>query len=94
MKDDYKIRSERYGHVHHLIKENDYYVLRPEEDWMPVYVNFTTDVEHNLIPVSVDTEGGPYLQVGWSNDEIEIISMRFVDTDAEKKVVAIQLKEK
>lgn len=70
MKQKYSIKSERYNYTHHLVQINDNeYRLAPAEDWMPIYINGDFD------NVYVDTEGGPMIGKGWSNDEIEIVDV-------------------
>jgi len=78
MKKEYSVKSDRYGHTHHFVlttKPN--YIFKPAESWMPIYI--TTDSATKKI-LAVDTEGGPYLTVGWSNDEIEIKEIYEVGT--------------
>lgn len=74
MKKEYKIKSGRYGYTHTLRQcvLNDgrglpLYELLTAEEWMTIGV--TTDTEKNQI-MALDPDGGPYLTVGWSNEEI------------------------
>lgn len=70
MKNEYLIQSDRYGHTHKFVstsRGSNPYVFYPEQDWMPLYCTYSDDAI-----VAVDTEGGPFMSAGWSNDEIVI----------------------
>ena len=74
MKTEYKVNSDRYGHTHKFVSINgdgNPYAFVPEKDWMPLYITQNND---GTI-AAVDTEGGPFMSAGWSNDEIEIESI-------------------
>lgn len=78
MKEFYEIKSDRYGHTHKFIETNgNNYIFKPAESWMPIYLNF--DPATKKI-VSFDTEGGPFMTVGWHNDEIRIKEIYQVGT--------------
>ena len=69
MEREYKVKSDRYGHTHKFVQvEDDRYVFVPEESWMPIYVTLNDDKS----VLFIDTEGGPCIGVGWSNDEIQV----------------------
>lgn len=73
MKNEYKIKSDRYGHTHKMVSINgdgNPYAFVPEADWMPLYYS-----SENGNIFSVDTDGGPFLTAGWANDEITIESI-------------------
>lgn len=53
---------------------------------MPLYIN--SDPESKDI-ISVDTEGGPFMSVGWNNGEIEITGIR----ENEDKRIIFDIKE-
>ena len=74
MNREYKVSSERYGHKHKFVSLTDGgnpYVFVPEQEWMPLY--YTYDKNHCI--AAIDTEGGPFMTPGWSNDEIIIESI-------------------
>jgi len=78
MKKSYDVKSDRYGHTHHFVQSfGENYLFKPEESWMPIYLNFDPATKKIM---SVDTEGGPYLTAGWSNDEITIKDIYQVGT--------------
>ena len=71
MSGEIKLKS-RYGDTHKLVPvegcgENVYKYV-PAEDWMPMYYSyngtFTEDDEEKEL-ISIDTDGGPYLEVGF-----------------------------
>ena len=74
MKQEYIIKSDRYGHNHKfvLVNEvlNNWYSFKPEEEWMPLYVTYGDDEQKTV--KSIDTDGGPNIYVGWSNDEVVV----------------------
>ena len=72
MQTEYKIRSDRYGHTHKFLREGELYRFIPQEDWMPIYAG--RDPKTDKIQY-VDTEGGPFLSEGWSDGNIEIVSI-------------------
>lgn len=78
MKTIYNVKSDRYGHTHKFKSADGLnYLFKPAESWMPIYVNYD---EATKKIISVDTEGGPYLTAGWSNDEITIKEIYQVGT--------------
>lgn len=78
MKEVYNVKSDRYGHTHKFVASfGCNYIFKPAESWMPIYLNFDPTTKKVL---SVDTEGGPYMTVGWSNDEITIKEIYQVGT--------------
>ena len=88
MKREYKVQSERYGRAHKFVSLTDGgnpYVFVPEQEWMPLYCTYGEG--HTLL--AVDTEGGPFMTAGWSNDEIVI--ERIVEEDG---ITKFYLKEK
>jgi hypothetical protein len=81
MEKEYIVLSDRYNHKHKFIKttytylkngilitDEDIYTFVPEQEWMPIYVTYT-DSKHNDVAF-IDTEGGPNIYSGWSNNEI------------------------
>lgn len=74
MKEIYRIRSSRYGHIHSFRRNDDgSYSFVPAEDWMFLYISSNPESKDII---SVDTEGGPFMTVGWNNGEIEITGIR------------------
>ena len=79
MKQEYIVKSDRYGHNHKLILVNEVagrYFFKPEEDWMPLYVTYG-DNERKTVKF-IDTEGGPNIYVGWSNGEVVVEEIFFI----------------
>jgi hypothetical protein len=73
MEKEYTVNSERYGHKHKFVQiEGDKYDFVPEKSWMPIYVTLNDD---NKGVSFIDTEGGPCIGVGWSNDKIEVVDI-------------------
>ena len=83
MKENYNVKSDRYNHTHKFIKttytylkngvlitDEDIYTFVPEQEWMPIYVTYA-DVNMKSV-VFIDTEGGPNIYSGWSNNEIYV----------------------
>lgn len=69
MREQYKVESDRYGHIHWFVKKKgNEYAFIPQESWMPLSI--TSDIDGAII--SVDTDGGPLLYSGWKNGEIKI----------------------
>ena len=71
MKSEYEVKSERYGRTHKFISTSNGsnpYIFVPEEEWMPLYCTYNKD---GTI-LAIDTEGGPFIVKGWSNDEITV----------------------
>lgn len=83
MKENYNVKSDRYNHTHKFIKttytylkngvlitDEDIYTFVPEQEWMPIYVTYA---DSNMKSVKfIDTEGGPNIYSGWSNNEIYV----------------------
>ena len=69
MKNSYNIKSDRYNHTHRFVRilDSEYYRFIPEENWMPLYLTYANDKSEVAF---VDTEGGPCIDTGWSNNEI------------------------
>lgn len=78
MESKYNIKSDRYGHTHKFVRilDTEYYRFVPEQEWMPIYLTYTADKAGVAF---IDTEGGPILEVGWSNDEIRITDIMIID---------------
>ena len=79
MKQEYIVKSDRYGHNHKFILVNEvlgWYSFKPEEDWMPLYVTYG-DNEQKTVK-SIDTDGGPNIYVGWSNGEVVVEEIFFI----------------
>ena len=57
---------------HHFVSVNNDggnpYYLEPQESWMPLYLTYNDD---GTI-FAVDTDGGPFIVSGWSNDEVTV----------------------
>ena len=70
MKNEYKIKSDRYNRTHRFIKDKNskYYIFEPEDKWMPVYISYTDDKNIAFI----DADGGPIISKGFSNGEITV----------------------
>lgn len=87
MKEKYVVKSDRYGHNHSFVKvKDDEYVFLPEKKWMPLYVNYEEDGKEVSF---IDTEGGPCIGRGWSNDEIIVSDIIKTDND-----IRFRLREK
>lgn len=78
MKTKYNVKSDRYNHTHKFVKilDTNFYRFIPEEDWMPLYLTYTNNKNEVAF---VDTEGGPCIDVGWSNNEIRVTEILLVD---------------
>ena len=79
MKQEYIIKSDRYGHNHKFVlanKELSWYSFKPEEEWMPLYITYE-DNERKTVKF-IDTEGGPNIYVGWSNGEVVVEEIFFI----------------
>lgn len=83
MKENYNVKSDRYNHTHKFIKttytylkngvlitDEDIYTFVPEQEWMPIYVTYADGDMKSV--VFIDTEGGPNIYSGWSNNEIYV----------------------
>lgn len=83
MKENYNVKSDRYNHTHKFIKttytylkngvlitDEDIYTFVPEQEWMPIYVTYADGNMKSV--VFIDTEGGPNIYSGWSNNEIYV----------------------
>ena len=83
MKENYNLKSDRYNHTHKFIKttytylkngvlitDEDIYTFVPEQEWMPIYVTYADGNMKSV--VFIDTEGGPNIYSGWSNNEIYV----------------------
>lgn len=71
MKQEYIVKSDRYGHKHRFVQISEcigLYSFESAEEWMPISVVFG-DNEKKTIKF-VDPEGGPYIYKGWTNGEI------------------------
>lgn len=93
MKKQYNIRSDRYNYTHHFIESDDfpgYYVFRPQEAWMNNRIIFEGNPDNIK---AVDTDGGPFITVGWKNDEIEVIEIKTIKDIDGKKHMLFNLKE-
>lgn len=80
MKNEYIVKSERYGHKHRFIKidnKEPLYIFVPEQEWMPIYVTYSNSDKNKI--EFIDTEGGPNLYVGWCNGEVLVDDMTVVD---------------
>lgn len=54
----------RYGERHFLIRvpeDNTKFIFIPAKMWMPMYINYIPDHPEQI--TSIDTDGGPYLEV-------------------------------
>ena len=73
MKQEYNVKSDRYGHIHKFVQTNDglnLYQFKCEEEWMPISVVYN-DGEKSSIKF-IDPEGGPNIYNGWTNGEITV----------------------
>lgn len=89
MEKEYKVFSDRYNHIHKFVSINgdgNPYAFVPEQEWMPLYYTYNND--HSV--AAIDTEGGPFMTVGWSNDEIVIEKI----VDGEDHITRFYIKEK
>ena len=72
MKEQYDVKSDRYGHVHKFVRREDgLYDFVPEQDWMTIQVTGGKDDP----PIFIDTCGGPVLRMGWYNEEIRVVGI-------------------
>ena len=71
MKNSYNIKSDRYNHTHRFVRilDSEYYRFIPEKEWMPLYLTYASDKSERAF---IDTEGGPCIETGWSNNEITV----------------------
>lgn len=79
MKQEYIVKSDRYGHNHKFVLVNEelsWYSFKPEEEWMPLYVTYG-DNERKTVKF-IDTECGPNIYVGWTNDEVVVEEIFFI----------------
>ncbi len=79
MKQEYNVKSYRYGHSHKFVLVNEelsWYSFKPEEEWMPLYVTYGDDERKTI--KSIDTDGGPNIYVGWSNGEVVVEEIFFI----------------
>ena len=93
MKDNYSVKSNRYGHTHQFVKieDSENYFFKPEKDWMPLYITYNSDKSGIKF---IDTEGGPILGKGWFNDEIKIVDILLTDNGILFKLEENVLEEK
>lgn len=89
MKTTYNVKSDNYNHTHKFVRilDTEYYRFIPEESWMPIYLTYASDKSDVAF---IDTEGGPILSVGWSNDEIKITEMFKVDNSIMFKLEEVE----
>lgn len=87
MEKEYKVKSDRYGHVHKFVQmPTGYYAFVPEQDWMPLYITKDKDGSVSF----VDTDGGPCIRVGFETDEIKVVALH----DFGQCGIEFQLEEK
>ena len=87
MEKEYKVKSDRYGHVHKFVQmPTGYYAFVPEQDWMPLYITKNKDGSVSF----VDTDGGPCIGVGFETDEIKVVALH----DFGQCGIEFQLEEK
>ena len=92
MKNSYNIKSDRYNHTHRFVRilDSEYYRFIPEEDWMPLYLTYTNNKSEVAF---VDTEGGPCIAGGWSNNEITVTEIVLRDNLLMFKLKENEIKE-
>ncbi len=77
MEKEYKVKSDRYGHVHKFVQiPGGYYSFVPEKDWMPVYVTYNNKDRESV--KFIDTEGGPIIFEGFETDEIRVTKIEVI----------------
>lgn len=88
MKEEYNIRSDRYGYMHKLVaseSDDSAYFINPQDTWMNIRVIFNED---NKSIFAIDLDGGPFITRGWRDDEIEVIDIFIKD-----KTILLMIKE-
>lgn len=93
MKKQYNIRSDRYNYTHKFIESDDfpgYYAFRPQEVWMNNRIIFEGNPDNIK---AIDTDGGPFISVGWKNNEIEVMEIKTLKDIDGKKHMLFNLKE-
>lgn len=73
MKQEYIVKSDRYGHNHKFVQTNDglnLYAFRCEEEWMPIRAVYNDGEKSGL--KFIDPDGGPIIYNGWTNGEITV----------------------
>jgi hypothetical protein len=71
MKQEYIVKSDRYGHNHKFVQISEcigLYSFESAEEWMPIRVIFEDNEKKNI--KFIDPEGGPNIYKGWTNGEI------------------------
>lgn len=78
MKNIYFVKSSAYNHTHKFVRilDSEYYRFIPEEPWMPLYITYSADRSSVAV---VDTEGGPMIDVNWTNGEITVTEILIID---------------
>jgi len=78
MKNAYDVPSDRYSYVHHFVRlvEGNEYAFIPADEWMPIYLTYGKDYSN----VFIDTDGGPFIGVGFKTDEVEVTEIKRTDT--------------
>ena len=92
MRGRYSVKSDRYNRIHAFVmadKGSDLYWFEPEEKWMPLSITYKDKTMKSVL--FVDTDGGPLISVGWSNDEIEVLE---IIEDTKSNRLLFRLKEK
>ena len=86
LKDEYIIKSDRYGYSHKLLSVgNGQYTIQQQEPWMVLGVTyFPYNMQDMLCGQiygrydkieAVDLDGGPYIRRGWTNGEVQVIDI-------------------
>lgn len=78
MKNCYDVPSDRYSHIHHFVRlvEGNEYAFVPSDEWMPIYLTY----DDKNSKYFVDTDGGPFIGVGYKTDEVEVTDIKRTDT--------------
>lgn len=86
MKNEYKIKSDRYNHMHSFIKDenSEYFYFKPEKDWMITRIIYDGN-EHNKVRF-IDSDGGPLIGKGFSTNEIIVEDIFIIDNKIKFKL--------
>ena len=87
MKNEYKIKSINYNRTHRFVKDDnsEYYIFKPQENWMPLYITYDENREVKFI----DTEGGPCIEKGFSTNEVVVENIFVIENKIKFKLKEI-----
>lgn len=102
LKDEYIIKSDRYGYHHKLLSTgNGQYKIVQQEIWMMMGITYSPVNEHDIflqeplnryeVIEAVDLDGGPYITRGWTNGEIEVLDI--IEVDHQIRLIIREIKK-